>query len=182
MCNYRHPGLRRVWEVGSEPQSLPPLPSLPWPPREFQKRPSCCYTRHFRARCFFAQAAELLRVPALPCRREHRESNFRQKYMFWKLFFVLLPGGTQHIIFTMNYHLGDPTVFDLFVSKWPSPFLDPGPPKGDPGSPGRVWRDSLRLFGEPIYRKTPDQPPLGAVMLYKCSYQIAIILLPVKRV
>ena len=85
LSNYRHPGPRRMWDGGSEPQFLPPLPSLPrlrWrvpktlklllyaslqssqPPATL----SCCVL-----------ALELVRVAALPRRREHRENNFRQK-------------------------------------------------------------------------------------------------------
>ncbi len=37
LCNCRHPGPRRVWDGGSEPRILPPLPRLPWLPRRVPK-------------------------------------------------------------------------------------------------------------------------------------------------
>ena len=41
LCNYCHPGPRRVWEVGSEPQFLTPLRRLRWLPW----RPVACSRR-----------------------------------------------------------------------------------------------------------------------------------------
>ena len=112
-----------------------------------------------------AYARELVRVAALPCRREHREINFRQKNssVLEDFFFVFLPDGAKRLVFTMNYQLRDDQVFAILAPNWPTPLLAPGPPKGDSGrsreSPGRVWRSSVRVPGGPIYRKTPDQPP-----------------------
>ena len=54
MCNYRHPGPRRVLEVGSEPQFLTPLPWLPWlrrlPWRVPKTQILLCFTVHQRRR------------------------------------------------------------------------------------------------------------------------------------
>ena len=60
MCNYRHPGPRRVWEVGSEPQFLTPLRWLPVAPVApggsrgsggvFQKAHFCCYLQYLSVR------------------------------------------------------------------------------------------------------------------------------------
>ena len=102
--------------------------------------------------------------------RAPRNQLSSEKHLwFGRLFFVFLPDGAKCLIFTMNYRPRGDQVFTILSPNWPTPLLAPGPPKGDPGrsqeSPGRVWRDSLRLLGEPIYRKTPDQPPLAAVML-----------------
>ena len=114
LCNYHHPGPRRVWEVGSEPRSLPPFRSLPWLPRRVPKTPklllyaSLQSSRGPRTLSCDAQAAELVRVAALPCRREHHEINFHQKNtLFGRPFFVFLSNGAKHLIFTRNYHLRD---------------------------------------------------------------------------
>ena len=51
MCNYRHPGPRRVWEVGSEPQFLTPLRRFPWLPWRVPKTQILlCFTVHQRRR------------------------------------------------------------------------------------------------------------------------------------
>ena len=96
--------------------------------------------------------------------RASRNQLSTEKHIrFGRLFFVFLPDGAQCLDFTMNYHLRDDTVLNIFVSNWPTQLLAPGPLIGDPGrsqeSPGRVWRRSERVPGGPIYRKTPDQPP-----------------------
>ena len=140
MCNYRHPGPRRVWEVGSEPRSLPPFPS-PRRPRgrvdEFQKRPSCCYTRHFRAREVRGpfRAMRRLRSWSGSRRSRARESIakltfIRKTHMIWKTFFVFLLNGAQRLIFTMNYHLRDDQVFTILTPDWPTPLLAPEVPVG----------------------------------------------------
>ena len=69
-----------------------------------------------------AQAAELVRVPALPCTREHRKINLHQKntYDLEDVFFVFLPNGAQRLIFTMNYHLRDDQVFTILTPNWPN--------------------------------------------------------------
>ena len=90
---------------------------------------------------------------------------------FGRLVFVFLPDGAQRPIFTMNYHLRDDTVFDIFVSNWQSPFLAPGPPPPDrrPPTPDRRPPSDdppTRPRGaQALYIQTPDQPPLAAVML-----------------
>ena len=68
--------------MGSEPPFLTPLPPLPWPPRRIPKLllyASLQSSRGPRTLSCDAQAAELVRVAALPCTREHRKINFHQK-------------------------------------------------------------------------------------------------------
>ena len=130
MCNFRHPGPRRVWDRGSEPRVLPPLPPLQSLPRLRSRVPqtqvlllyaSLQTSRGPRTLSCDAQAVELVRVAALPCTREHREINFHQKNIrFGILFFVLLPNGAQRLIFTMNYHLRDDQVFTILTPNWPN--------------------------------------------------------------
>ena len=133
MCNYRHPDPRRVWEVGSEPQSLTPsrpLPQLRRPRRRIPKTAkmllvlyaSLQSSRGPRTLSCDAQAAELVRIAALPCTREHRKINFHQKNTcdLEDLFFVFLPKGARHLIFTMNYHLREDQVFTILTPNWPN--------------------------------------------------------------
>ena len=95
MRNYRHPDPRRAWEVGSEPQSLTPFRRLRWLRRRIPKTAkmllyaSLQSSRGPRTLSCDAQAAELVRVAALPCTREHRKINFHQKntHVIWKTFF-----------------------------------------------------------------------------------------------
>ena len=79
-----------------------------------------------------AQAAELVRVAALPCTREHRKINFHQKntYDLEDFFFVFLPNGAQRLIFTMNYRPRDDPVFVILTPNWPNPLLAPEWPVG----------------------------------------------------
>ena len=81
---------------------------------------------------------------------------------FGRVFFVILPVGARRLYFTMNNQLRADQVFAILAPNWSNPLLAPGPPKGDSGrsqeSPGRVWRSSVRVPGDPTYRKTPDQP------------------------
>ena len=126
MCNCHHPGPRRVWDGGSEPEFLTPLarlcrlPRLRWRVPKTQilllyaslqsSRPpatlSCCL-----------QAAELVRVTVIPSRREHREINVRQKALrFWKTF--VLPDGTKRIIFTTNSTLRDDLDVAFSGAQW----------------------------------------------------------------
>ena len=74
-----------------------------------------------------AQAAELVRVPALPCTREHRKSNFHQKntHDLEGFFSVFLPNGAKRLIFTMNYHLRDDKVFTILPPTWPNSIAGP---------------------------------------------------------
>ena len=116
-----------------------------------------------------AQAAELVRVPALPCTREHREINFLQKntYNLEDVFFVFLPNGAQRLIFTMNYHLRQDQVFTILTPNWPNSTSGPRGASGiqcgqnltQSGSNlipiGRNW-DPMRPN---LYLQTPDQPP-----------------------
>ena len=94
MCNYRHPGPRRAWEVGSEPQSLTPFPPSGGSRDEFQKRPKCYYTRHLRAREVRGpfRAMRRLRSWSVSPRSRARESIakstfIRKTHMIWKTFF-----------------------------------------------------------------------------------------------
>ena len=94
MCNYRHPGPRRVWEVGPKPQSMPPLPSPHVPGDEFQKRPRCCYTRDFRAREVRGPCRAMRRLRSWSGSRRSRagestaKSTFiRKTNVIWKSFF-----------------------------------------------------------------------------------------------
>ena len=72
-------------EVGSEPPFLTPLPSPRWPGWRIPKKAkmllyaSLQSSRGPRTLSCDAQAAELVRVAALPCTREHRKINFHQK-------------------------------------------------------------------------------------------------------
>ena len=128
MCNYRHPGPRRVWEVGSEAPFLTPFRSPPPHPRRVPNTSklllyaSLQSSRGSRALSCDAQAAELVRVAALPCTREHRKINFLQKntYDLEDVFFVFLPNGAQRLIFTMKYHLREDQVFTILTPKWPN--------------------------------------------------------------
>ena len=138
MCNYRHPDPRRVWEVGSEPQSLTPFPPLPRLPRRVPKTAkmllyaSLQSSRGPRTISCDAQAAELVRVAALPCTREHRKIKFHQKNMYdlEDFFFVFLPNGAQRLIFTMKYHLREDQVFTILTPKWSNPLLAQEGPVG----------------------------------------------------
>ena len=94
MCNYRHPDPRRVWEVGSEPQSLPPFRSPRGRNDEFQKRPKCYYTRHLRAREVRGPFRAMRRLrswsgsPRSRARESIAKSTFiRKTHMIWKTFF-----------------------------------------------------------------------------------------------
>ena len=114
MFNLRHPGPRRVWDGGSEPQFLTPLPP-PWWPRWPRRRipetlklllyASLQSSRGPATLSCYAQARQLVRVAALPCRREHREINFRQKSTSdWECFlFVFLPDRAKRLVFTTKY-------------------------------------------------------------------------------
>ena len=91
MCNYRHPDPRRVWEVGSEPQSLTPFQSPRGSGDEFQKRPKCYYTRHFRAREVRGPFRAMRRLRSWSVSRRSRaresiaESTFiRKTHVIWK--------------------------------------------------------------------------------------------------
>ncbi len=143
---------------------------------QFPKSCFYCHTRYLRDRTPEASVRVLRRRGSWEGSRRSRaresvaKSTFNRKtHMVWKTFFLFLPDGAQRLIFTMNYHFRDDQVFTILTPNWPTPPLAPGMTKGDPRrsqqSPGMVWRDSLRLLGEPIDRKTPDQPPLAAVML-----------------
>ena len=74
-----------MWDRGSEPRLLPPLRRLPRLPRRVPKTQilllyaSLQSSRGPRTLSCDAQAAELVRVPALSCTREHRKINFHQK-------------------------------------------------------------------------------------------------------
>ena len=114
MCNYRHPGPRRVWEVGPEPQSLTPFPSLRRLRRRVPKTAKMILYASLQSsrppapvsRC--AQAMELVNVAALQCRREHRETIFERKRAgVGQLFGVFWPGGAKYNIFTMSSTLPD---------------------------------------------------------------------------
>ena len=131
MCNYRDPDPRRVWEVGSEPQSLTRLRRLRrlrGLPSQIPKTPklllyaSLQSSRGSKTLSCDAQAAELVRVAALPCTRGHRKVNFHQKNTqdLKTCFFVFLPHGAQRLIFTMNYHLLDDQVFTILTPSWPN--------------------------------------------------------------
>ena len=138
MCNCRHPDPRRVWEGGPEAPLLPPLRPLRWLPRRVPKTAkmllyaSLQSSRGPRTISCDAQAAELVRVTALPCTREHRKINFHQKntYDLEDCFFVFLPNGAQRLIFTMNYHLRDEHIFLILTPNWPTPLLAPEGPVG----------------------------------------------------
>ena len=84
-----------------------------------------------------AHARQLVRVAALPCRREHRKINFRQKntYDLEGFLFVFLPDGAQRLIFTMNYHLRDEHIFLILTPNWPTPLLAPEGPVGSNWDP-----------------------------------------------
>ena len=99
MCNYRDPGLRRVWEVGSEQQFLTPLRSPGGRRDEFPKRPRCCYTRHFRAREVRESFRAMRRLRSWLGSRGSRaresiaKSTFdRKTHMIWKTFFRVFAG------------------------------------------------------------------------------------------
>ena len=94
MCNYRHPDPRRVWEVGSEPQSLTPFRRPGGRGDEFQKRPKCYYTRHFRAREVRGPFRAMRRLrswsgsPRSRARESIAKSTFiRKTHMIWKTCF-----------------------------------------------------------------------------------------------
>ena len=81
-------------EVGSEAPFLPPF----WPPGgsagRFQKRPSCGYTRHFRAREVRGPFRAMRRLrswsgsPRSRARESIAKSTFiRKTHMIWKTFF-----------------------------------------------------------------------------------------------
>ena len=121
MCNYRHPGPQRVWEMGPEPRSLPPLPALLRPLKLLLHAP-LERSRGPRALLCDAQARQFVRVAALPRRREHRKLNFHQKNTndLEDHFFVVLPSGAKRLIFTMNYHLRNEQVFTILTPSWPN--------------------------------------------------------------
>ena len=107
MCNYRHPGPRPVWQVGSEPQFLIPLPPPRWPPPRIPKTLKLVLYASLKSSqgpatlSRDAQARELVRVAALPCTQEHHEINFRQKntHDLEDVFFRVFPGRSQRPCF-----------------------------------------------------------------------------------
>ena len=121
VSNSCHPGPRRAWDVGSELRVLPPLPRIPLlpllprlPPRVPKslfssnsitlQRPPPPWTI---SSC--AQAADLVRVAALPCGRQHRPNHFRQKntYVLEHYFPNFSPAAAQTLVFSMNSALPD---------------------------------------------------------------------------
>ncbi len=66
MRNYRHPGPRRAWEVGSDPQFLTPLPGLPRAPTA----PAACSKK-----VIFVFYLQYLSVRALPASRMNPKST-----------------------------------------------------------------------------------------------------------
>ena len=124
MCNYRHPDPRRVWEVGSEPQSLTPFRS---PRNEFQKRPKCYYTRHFRAREVRGPFRAMRRLrswsgsPRSRARESIAKSTFiRKTHMIWKTFFRVFAERSPTPYFSRKYHLREDQVFTILTPKWPN--------------------------------------------------------------
>ena len=107
---------------------LDTIPASPRPRRRIPKTPklllyaSLQTSQGSRTLSCDAQAAELVRVAALPCTREHRKINFHQKntYDLEDVFFVFLPNAAQHLIFTMKYHLREDQVFTNLIPKWPN--------------------------------------------------------------
>ena len=151
MCNYRHPGPRRVWEVGPDPQFLTPLHRLRWPRRRIPKRPSCCYTRHFRAREVRGPFRAMRRLwswsgsPRSRARESIAKSTFiRKTHMISKTFFAFLPNGAQRLIFTMGYHPRDDPVFTTLTPNWPTPLPAPEWPLGSNVDPIRLKFDPNR--------------------------------------
>ena len=94
MCNYRHPGPRRVWEVGSEPPFLTPFRFPRWLGLRVPERPSCCCRHHFRAREVRGPFRAMRRLrswsgsPRSRARESIAKSTFiRKTDMIWKAFF-----------------------------------------------------------------------------------------------
>ena len=165
-----------MWEVGSEPQFLTPLPPPRWPGRRIPKTlklllySSLQSSRGPTRLSCDAQAWQLVRVVALPCRQEHREINFRQKnrYDLEDVFSCFLPNGARRLVFTMIYHLRDDHFFSILTPKWPNPTSGPRGSLRDQWDPIGTQFDQIWIQFEPnwanldqlgpIYSQTPDQP------------------------
>ena len=114
--------------MGSEPRVLPPLASLPRLPRRVAKTQilllyaSLQSSRGPRTLSCDAQAAELVRVPALPCTREHRKINFHQKntYDLEEFFFRGFAGWSQTPVFYNEISASSGQVFAILASNWPN--------------------------------------------------------------
>ena len=124
MCNYRHPDPRRVWEVGSEPQSLTPFRSPRGSGGVFPKCRSCCYTRHFRAREVRGpfRAMRRLRSWSGSRRSRARESTakstfIRKTHIIWKTFFRVFAGRSQMPYFSHEISPSTGPSFHNFDSK-----------------------------------------------------------------
>ena len=113
---------------GSEPRVLPPLPRLPRLPSQVPKTAkmllyaSLQSSRGPRTLSCDAQAAELVRVAALPCTREHRKINFHQKntYDLEDFFSCCCRTEPNALYLQMNYHLREDQVFTILTPKWPN--------------------------------------------------------------
>ena len=129
MCNFHHPGPRRVWDGG--PSRGPchhfrGFRGFRGSGGVFPKRRSCCYTRHFRAREVRGPFRAMRRLrswsgsPRSRARESIAKSTFiRKTHMIWNTFFVFLPDGAQRLVFTLNYHLRDDQDFTILTPNWP---------------------------------------------------------------
>ena len=102
MCNFRHPGPRRVWDGGPSRGSCHHFRGFRGSGHEFQKRRSCCYTRHFRAREVRGPFRAMRRLrswsgsPRSRARESIAKSTFiRKTHMIWKTFFRVFAGRSQ---------------------------------------------------------------------------------------
>ena len=145
MCNYRHPGPRRAWEVGSEPAFLIPLRPLRSgrsgrSRREFQKRRFCCYVRYFSA-CEVPKSG-------LPPNRTPTWTPWGPRRSKW-IPKVLQDGQWE----STGWSNGDPKPpnRNQKVTKV-APKASLGDPSGGPRWPKGAPRAQL-------YVQTPDQPP-----------------------
>ena len=167
---------------GSEPRVLPPLSSVAsLPPRVPKTQMLLLYAslqswRGLRTLSCDAQAAELVRVVALPCTREHHEINFRQKdtYGLKDSFSVFLPNGAKRLIFIMSYHLRYDRVFIISTPNCPDSTSGPRGASGirlghnltQSGSNLSPIGDGTQLG--PIYiHKLPISCPSGRYVIYE---------------
>ena len=128
MCNYRHSDPRRVWEVGSEPQSLTPFRSLRRPQLTNSKNGQTATIRVTSelarsedpfVRCAGCGVGQGRRAP-VHARASQNQLPSEKHICFGRLFCVFLPNGAQRLVFSVNYHLREDQVFTILTPKWPN--------------------------------------------------------------
>ena len=120
MCNFRHPGPRRVWDGGPSHGSCHHLVPSRGSRHEFQKRRSCCYTRHFRAREVRGPFRAMRRLRSCLGSRRSRARESTAKSTFIRktqmTFFCVFAGRSQTPYFYNE--LSPSRSFTIFTRNW----------------------------------------------------------------